>query len=101
MILDMTDHIAKFRTLDAPPFPIKYCHTTVHVSIVDKSQSQVSIVDIQPVVKLIEDLERHFAEAVNPQPITTCTSPKHISLNLMLSMQLSLRILITLPASKV
>jgi hypothetical protein len=30
-------------------------------------------------IKLIEDLECHFAEAINPQPITTHTSPKHVS----------------------
>jgi hypothetical protein len=31
------------------------------------------------VVKIIEDLERHFAEAIHPLPITTHASPKHIS----------------------
>ncbi len=30
-------------------------------------------------VKLIEELERHFAAAVRPLPITTHASPKHVS----------------------
>jgi hypothetical protein len=50
------------------------------------------------VVKLIEDLEHHFAEAVNPQPITTNASPKHVYVP---SMQLSLHILIAILASMV
>ncbi len=30
-------------------------------------------------VTLIEKLECHFADAINPQPITTHASPKHVS----------------------
>jgi hypothetical protein len=52
----------------------------VHVPIVDKSKIRVSIMDYQPVVtKLIEDLECHFAAAVQPPPITTHASLKHFS----------------------
>jgi hypothetical protein len=36
MILDTPDHVAEFRTLDAPPFPIEYRCAMVHVPIVDK-----------------------------------------------------------------
>jgi hypothetical protein len=80
MILDVTDHVAELMTLDAPPFPIEYRCATVHVPIVDKSKIRVRIADYQPVVKLIEDLECHFAEeAVKPQPITTHASPKHVA----------------------
>jgi hypothetical protein len=79
MILDMTDHITELKTLDVPSFPIEYRCTMVHVSIVDESKIRVSIADYQQVVKLIEDLERHFAEAINPQLITTHASPKHDS----------------------
>jgi hypothetical protein len=50
-----------------------------YVPIVDESKIKVSIANYQPVVKLIEDLECHFAEAVNLPPITTHTSPKHFS----------------------
>ncbi len=78
MILNTTDHIAELKTLDAPPFPIEYHCATVYVPIVDESKNRVSIVDYQPVVKLTEDLECHFAEAVNPPPITTHASPKHL-----------------------
>ncbi len=79
MILDMTDHATELKTLDAPPFPIEHRCATVHVPIMDKSKIRVSIADYQPVVKLIEDLECHFAEAINTLPITTHASPKHIS----------------------
>jgi hypothetical protein len=79
MTLDMTDHVTELKTLDAPPFPIEYSHATVHVPIVDKSKIRVSIADYQPVVKLIEELECHFAAAVHPPPITTHASPKHVS----------------------
>jgi hypothetical protein len=79
MILDMTDHVAELGTLDAPPFPMEYRCATVHVPIMDKSKIEVSIADYQPVVKLIEDLERHFAAAIHPPPITTHASPKHVS----------------------
>ncbi len=79
MILDMMDHVAELKTLDAPSFPIEYRRAMVHVRIVEESKIQVSTADYQPVVKLIEDLECHFAEAINPQPITTHASPKHIS----------------------
>ncbi len=79
MNLDMTDHVAELKTLDAPPFPIEYCPTMVHVPIVAKSKIRVSIADSQSVGKLIENLECHFAEAVHPPPITTHISPKHIS----------------------
>jgi hypothetical protein len=101
MILDMTDHVAELKTLDAPPFPIEYRCAMVHVPIVDESKIRVSIADYQPVVKLIEDLACHFAEAVYPQPITTHTSHKHVLLDLALSMQLLICILITIPASMV
>jgi hypothetical protein len=77
MILDMMDH-AEVKTLNAPPFPIEYCHATVHAPIVDKSEIRVSIADYQPAVKLITNLEHHFSEAVNLQPITTHASPKHV-----------------------
>ncbi len=60
MILDMTDHVAELKTLDAPPFPIEYHHAMVHVPIVDKSKIKVNIADYQPVIKIIEDLERQF-----------------------------------------
>jgi hypothetical protein len=66
MILDMMDHVAELKTLDAPPFPIEYRHATVHVPIVDESKIRVSIVDYQPVVKLIEELERHFCYSHPP-----------------------------------
>ncbi len=79
MILDMMDHLAEIKTLDAPPFPIEYRSTMVHVPIVDKSEIRVSIADYQPVVKLIEDFEIHFAAAVQSPLITTHASPKHIS----------------------
>jgi hypothetical protein len=79
MILDMMDHAAELKTLYAPPFPIEYCCTMVHVPIVDESKIRVSIVDYQPVDNLIEDLERQFAEAIHPPPITTHASPKHVS----------------------
>jgi hypothetical protein len=79
MILDVTDHIAELKTLGAPPFPIEYRCTMVHVPIMDESKIRVSIADYHPVVKLIEDLERHFAEALNPPSITTHASPKHVS----------------------
>jgi hypothetical protein len=78
MILDMMDHVAELKTLDAPPFPIEYRRATVHVPIVDNSKIRVSIADYQPVVKLIEELECHFAAAVHPPPITTHASPKHV-----------------------
>jgi hypothetical protein len=45
MILDMTDHVTEFKTLNAPPFPIEYHLAMVHVPIVDKSKIRVSIVD--------------------------------------------------------
>jgi hypothetical protein len=45
MILDMTDHVAELKTLDAPPFCIEYHCTMVHVPIVDKSKVGVIIVD--------------------------------------------------------
>jgi hypothetical protein len=79
MILDMMDHVAELKTLDMPPFPIEYCRATVHVPIVNESKIRVSIANYQPVLKLIEYLECHFAEAINPQPISTHASPKHIS----------------------
>ncbi len=79
MILDMMDHVAELKTLDVPPFPIEYRCATVHVPIVDESKIRVSIADYQPVVKLIEDLECHFALAIHPQPITTHASLKHVS----------------------
>ncbi len=79
MILDMTDHIAELKTLNAPPFPIEYHQATVHVPIVDESKIRVSIADYQPVVKLIEELECHFAAAVHLPPITTHASPKQVS----------------------
>ena len=79
MVLDMMDHVAELKPLDLPFFPIEYCCTTVHVPIMDKSKIRVSIVDYQPVVKLIEELERHFAAAVHPPPISTHASPKHVS----------------------
>jgi hypothetical protein len=79
MILDMKDHDTKLKTLDMAPFPIEYRCARVHVPIVDESKIRVSIVDYQPVVKLIEELERHFAAAVHPPPITTHASPKHVS----------------------
>ncbi len=60
MILDMMDHIAELKTLDAPSFPIEYRCAMVHVPIMDESKIRVSIADYQPVVKLIEDLECHF-----------------------------------------
>jgi hypothetical protein len=75
----MMDHVAEVKTLDAPPFPIEYSCAKVHVPIVDESKITVSIADYQLVVKLIEDLECHFAESLNPQPITTHASPKHVS----------------------
>ncbi len=78
MILDMMDYLAELNTLDAPPFPIEYHSTTVHVPIVDESKIRVSIANYQPVVKLIEELECHFAAAVHPPPINTHASPKHI-----------------------
>jgi hypothetical protein len=79
MILDVMDHVAELKTLVAPPFPIEYRRAMVHVPIMDKSKIRVSIVDYQPVVKLIEELERHFAAAVHPPPISTHASPKHVS----------------------
>jgi hypothetical protein len=51
----------------------------VHVLIVDEPKIRVSSADYQPVVKLIEDLEHHFAAAVHPPPITTHASAMHIS----------------------
>jgi hypothetical protein len=79
MILDMMDHIAELKTLDAPPFTIECCHAMVHVPIMDKFEIRVSITDYQLVVTLIEDLECHFAAALYPPPITTYASPKHVS----------------------
>jgi hypothetical protein len=79
MILVMMDHMAELKTLYVPPLPIEYPCTTVHVPIVDESEIRVNVRDFQLLVALIEDLEHHFADAVNPWPITTHTSPKHVS----------------------
>jgi hypothetical protein len=81
IILDMTDHIAELKTLDAQPFPIEYHRATVHVPIVivDKSKIGVSIADYEPVVKLIENLEHHFTAAIHPQPFPIHASPKCVS----------------------
>ncbi len=75
----MTDDVAELKTLDTPPFPIKYRHTMEHVPIVDESKSQVNVTDYQPVVALIKDLECHFAGTVTPLPIATHNSPKYVS----------------------
>jgi hypothetical protein len=101
MILDMTDHVTELKTLDAPPFPIVYRCTTVHVPIMDESKIRVGIVDYQPVVKLIEDLEHHFAETINPLPITTHASPKHVSFGSCAVVAIVARILISILASMV
>jgi hypothetical protein len=79
MILDMTNHVAELKTLDASSFPIEYHRATVHVPIMDESEIRVSIADYQPVVKLIEELECHFSAVVHPPPIITHASPKHVS----------------------
>jgi hypothetical protein len=79
MILDIMDHVAELKTLDAPPFPIEYCYATLHDPIVDESKIRVNVTDYQPFVALIKDLKCRFDDAVNPQPITTHTSPRHVS----------------------
>ncbi len=99
MVLDMMDHVAELKPLDLPFFPIEYCCTTVHVPIMDKSKIRVSIVDYQPVVKLIEELECHFSAAVHPRPLPPTLPQSTSLLDLVPSMQLLLCILIAILAS--
>ncbi len=101
MILDMTNSVAELKTLDTPPFLIEYHCTMVHVPIVVESKIRVSIADYQPVVKLIEDWNSILLMPSTLSPLPPTLLPSTSLLDLALSMQLLLHILIAISASMV
>jgi hypothetical protein len=78
MILDLVDNVANLKSLDCPPFPIKYRRATVHVPIVDESAVSVNTATFHPTITVIKDLERYFAATISVLPAAP-ESPKHVS----------------------
>jgi hypothetical protein len=78
MILDLVDNVANLKSLDCPPFPIKYRCAMVHVPIVDESAVSVNTATFQPTIRVIEDLEHYFAATVSVMPAAP-ELPKHVS----------------------
>ena len=63
--IDLVDNIAELHALDAPPFPLEYRRTTVHVPIVDEgNEHPVHMVEAYSnLIAEINALERQFTSA--------------------------------------
>ncbi len=64
-VIDLANNVAELRALDAPPFPLEYRRTAVHVPIMDEgSKHPVHMVDAyNDFIAEINALGRHFMSA--------------------------------------
>jgi hypothetical protein len=64
-VIDLADNVAELCALNAPPFPLKYRRTTVHVPIVDEgNEHPVHMANAySDLIAEINSLERHFTSA--------------------------------------
>ncbi len=72
-IIDLSDNVAELRALDAPPFPLEFCCTTVHVPVMEGGDEQpVHLTNAATdVISEINALEHYFAEDCIANAITT------------------------------
>jgi hypothetical protein len=56
-IIDLSDNLADLHAIDAPPFPIKYRHTTVHVPVIEEGANRFVHLTATKAA-LIQDIKR-------------------------------------------
>ncbi len=64
-IIDLSDNVAGLQTIHAPPFPIEYCRTTVHIPTIEDGVDcpvHLTLAD-KTLIETIEHLAAYFSSA--------------------------------------
>jgi hypothetical protein len=82
MIIDAADQVADLCVLNAPPFPINFCHAMCAVPPVDKARAATNAAMHADIVCKVKNIEAFFYEEfachhVNQHFATSKTSPLH------------------------
>jgi hypothetical protein len=70
MIIDVADQVAELHSLDAPPFPINFCHTQCSVPNIGIPKDPVNASHFTDIIREITNIESLYSEckhsALNP-----------------------------------